>query len=269
MNISEYFKNISDRFNSESNELRLFFSTHRPSAGSNREGLVADFLRKHLPSKYEISHGLVFSSEGEFSNQADVLVCDALNNAPLFRDRKEPIWLVESIYALVEVKTTISPSELDDCIAKCQKFKSLKRRSTDRNLGRIRDSLFVVWAFEGPSSTTFRDTIVDKFAGLAIEAMPDFIVVPGKYVCMSGQYRALARLGQPFSLYHQQLNMQKELMDRMQARGFEIAVLNEHSLLATMVWITSWLQQAGERYASLVHYLPEIMESQGDYEHFT
>ena len=266
MSIPEYFKNISKKLNSDSDEIRTFFASHRPSAGANREGLIAEFLKSHLPSKYEVSHGLVFSSEGEFSNQADIVICDKLNNAPLFSDRVEPIWLVEAIYSLIEVKTTLSPSVLDDCISKCKRFKSLKRQQPDSN---IKDSLFVVWAFEGPSPETFRDTIIEKYHDLPLEETPDFIIVPGKYVCISGQYRALTRLGQPESPHRQQLKLQPELMQQINGRGFEIAVFNEHSLLASMVWLSSWLHQAGDRYASLIPYLPSILKSESDYQLFT
>jgi hypothetical protein len=266
MSIPEYFKNISKKLNSDSDEIRTFFASHRPSAGANREGLIADFLKRHLPSRYEVSHGLVLSSEGEFSNQADIVICDKLNNAPLFSDRVEPIWLVEAIYSLIEVKTTLSPSVLDDCVSKCKRFKSLKRQQTD---SKIKDSLFVVWAFEGPSPETFRDTIIDKYHDLPLEETPDLIIVPGKYVCISGEYRALTRLGQPGSPHRQQLELQPELMQQKNGRGFEIAVLNEHSLLASMVWLSSWLHQTGDRYASLIPYLPSILESESDYQLFT
>lgn len=269
MSIAEYFRYISNKLNADSEEIRSFFSSHRPSAGSNREGLVADFLSKHLPDKYEISHGLILSSEGEFSNQADIVISDKQNNAPLFSDRVEPIWLVEAVYSLIEVKTSLSPSVIDDCISKCKRFKSINRSLSDRNIERIKDSLFVIWAFEGPSPETFRDTIAQKYEGLPTEETPDLIIVPGKYVCIAGQYRALCRLGQHNSAHRQKIEAQPDLMQQLNGRGFEIAVLNEHSLLASMVWLSSWLHQAGERYAPLTKYLPAILESEGDYQLFT
>ncbi|WP_330110323.1 DUF6602 domain-containing protein [Methylophaga thalassica] len=269
MSIPDYFKNISRRLNSDSEEIRSFFSSHRPSAGSNREGLIVDFLNDHLPKKYEISHGLIFSSEGEFSNQADIVIADKHNNVPLFSDRNEPIWLVEAIFSLIEVKTTLSPSVLDDCISKCKRFKGLNRNPSDRNIEKIRDSLFVVWAFDGPSPESFKNTIVDKYKDLPVEQTPDFIIVPGKYVCMAGQYRELCRLGQKGSLHRQQIESQPEALERLNQRGFEIAVLNEHTLLASMVWLSSWLHQAGERYAPLTKYLPAILESDSDYQLLT
>lgn len=268
MSIPEYFKNISKKLNSDSEEIRTFFASHRPSAGSNREGLVADFLRKHLPDRYDISHGLILSSEGEFSNQADIIISDKLNNAPLFRERVESIWLVEAVYSLIEVKTSLSPSVIDDCISKCRKFKTLNRNLSDRNIERIKDSLFVVWAFEGPSSETFRDTIIRKYEGLPLEETPDFIIVPSKYVCIAGQYRVLCRLGQSGSVHRQLIEAQPDRVQQLNSRGFEIAVLNEHSLLASMVWLNSWLHQAGERHAPLTKYLPAILESESDYQLF-
>lgn len=269
MSISNYFKNISQRLNNESGEIREFFSSHRPTAGANREDLVAQFLTQHLPKRYSVSNGLIFSSEGEFSNQADVLICDKMNNAPLFGDRKEPIWLVEAVYGLIEVKTTLTPTTFADSIKKCKNFKKLRRNYSDRIIERIRDSLFILWAFEGPSPETFKKTIEETYKDLTIEQRPDLIIVPEKYVVISGKYQETARIGQPTSPARSQIEKVPNFEKVFLHNGFELAVLNEHSLLAFIVWLSSWLHQSGERYAPLTSYLPSILESKNEYKIIT
>lgn len=74
---------------------------------------------------------MVISHDGAFSNQADLVVVDALNNSPLYGTARNQLWPVEAVYSLIEVKTTLSPGELRDAIAKGRKFKSLPRRFCD------------------------------------------------------------------------------------------------------------------------------------------
>lgn len=269
MSIDKYFENISDRLDRESSDIKEFFSSHKPTAGANREDVVAEFLGQNLPNRYAVSNGLILSSDGEFSNQADILICDKLNNAPLFGNRKEPIWLVEAVYGLIEVKTSLTPTTLDDCIDKCKRFKSLSRRFSDRGLERVRESLFVVWSFEGPRPETLLQTIVEKYESLQTDQRPDLIIIPEKYIVMSGQYQELARIGQPGSIARMQIEKTLDYRQKFLGRGFELPVLNEHSLLAFMVWLTSWLHQAGDRCATLTSYLPKILESKGEYKIFT
>src|SRR6266498_4152548 len=73
MSIHEYFADIADELNRQSNRIRKSFASHRPSAGRNREKLVADFLRAYLPKAYGIDTGLILATTGELSNQADIV----------------------------------------------------------------------------------------------------------------------------------------------------------------------------------------------------
>lgn len=127
MVLPEYLSDVARDMRAKSAAIRRDFASHRLSAGENREDLVAEFLTNHLPRKFGVSSGIVISHDGLFSNQADLVVVDEQNNAPLYGATRNKLWPVEAVYALVEVKTTLSPSDLADAIAKGRKFKSLKR----------------------------------------------------------------------------------------------------------------------------------------------
>ncbi len=198
------------------------------------------------------------SKDGEFSNQADIVVTDKLNNAPLFPSAAEPIWLVESVYALIEVKTQLSPTTLKDSIKKCQRFKELNRNFYELTQQNIYESLFVLWAFESPSSDTVGKNIRDAYKEIPIKLRPDFIVVPGGIVCRSGSYYEISKLGQENS------NHRKNLIERygnninvVLLEGLEIEDLGDNSILAFIVWFSSWLQAAGGRNQLLTNYLPD------------
>ncbi|WP_414708831.1 DUF6602 domain-containing protein [Roseateles sp.] len=89
----------------KSSSIRRDFASHRLSAGENREDLVAAFLSDHLPQRFGVGSGMVISHEGLFSNQADLVVVDALNNSPLYGTSRNQLWPVEAVYSLLEVKT--------------------------------------------------------------------------------------------------------------------------------------------------------------------
>jgi hypothetical protein len=118
MILPEYLSDVARDMRSKSAAIRRDFASHRLSAGENREDLVADFLANHLPRKFGVSSGIVISHEGAFSNQGDLVVVDEQNNAPLYATARNKLWPVEAVYALIEVKTTLHPSELADAIAK-------------------------------------------------------------------------------------------------------------------------------------------------------
>lgn len=83
--------------------------------------------------------------EGEFSNQADLLIVDHMSNAPLYPVYKNKVWLVESVYAMVEVKTKLTNTEIKDIIPKCRKFKKMKRKyDFVPSISRIQESLFII-----------------------------------------------------------------------------------------------------------------------------
>ena len=65
-----YLGDISKEMVRKSEAIRRDFATHRLSGGENREDLLQKFLRDHLPLRFGVHRGLVFSSEGLFSNQA-------------------------------------------------------------------------------------------------------------------------------------------------------------------------------------------------------
>lgn len=256
MSVNKYFADIADELKKRSDRVRLGFSTHNLTAGENREGIVADFLREYLPKAFSIDTGLILSKSGEFSHQADIVVVDHTYNAPLFPSSTKHLWLIEAVYALFEVKTSLSPNDIKDAVAKCRKFKTLPRDfATVPALPQIPDSLFVLWAFDAPSPETAKKNILDSLEGIPRSEQPDFIVVPDSIVVTAGSYRELAKLGLPNSPHRAQV-MAAFGGDLDLALGDPIEVLHleKNSILAWLVWFTSWLNGAGHRSAPLISY---------------
>ncbi|GAB0153229.1 DUF6602 domain-containing protein [Marinobacterium sp. BA1] len=257
--LHKYFEDISSELERKSQSVREYFKTHKPSAGANREGMVASFLENYLPDKYAISSGLILSKGGEFSNQADIIVADKMSNSPLFGEDNEKIWLVEAVYSLIEIKTQLTPSTLRDSLEKCRRFKSLPREyASDFGRQNIKESLFVLWAFEGPSPEKIKENVAQELAKIPRNEQPDFIIVPGSTMVRAGHYYELSKLGQENSQHRAKILARfAGDTDLALGSGFEVNELKGNALLAWLVWFSSWLHAAGERRAALDNYVPQ------------
>ena len=259
MRIPEYMIDVTNRMQDQSASIRRDFASHRPTAGNAREGLVLEFLEEHLPKKFEVSTGLLFSSNGELSKQADLVIVDGLNNAPLYGSTLNKFWPVEAVYALIEVKTSLTPTELSDAIEKGRSFKRLSRKFLPSPAQNILDSLFIIWGYECSNLPTLAKNLEDLLKGTPQAEQPDLIIVPDKTVIQSRLFREFTKLGQVGSAYRQQLeklhgaNMHKLLIG--QSHVFDYG---PNSLMTWYIWLDSWLRHAGIRLMDPIDYASNI-----------
>lgn len=215
------------------------------------------FLTDHLPTRFQVDRGLVLASNEEFSNQADLVVVDGLNNAPLHSTKPHPIWPVESVYALVEVKTSLDAGQLRDAVAKGRTFKRLPRDFSESRHPKITDSLFVIWAFNGPRPTTVKANLVEILEGVPPVERPDLVVIPDQLVATSGHYLEISRLGQPLSS-HRSYAQQEHTGDLGRLLPIvDVLDSGPNSLLVWFWWFHSWLMAAGDRTFNPFAYLGE------------
>ena len=259
-----YFADVAKGLAQKSASIRRDFASHHLSAGENREEEVGKILEGLFPNRFGISTGLILSHNGIFSNQSDLIVVDHENNAPLYPESTNKIWPVESVYALIEVKTQLGPRELQDAIQKGRKFKALPRRFVNPygqiSLQRIKNSLFVIWAFESPSPATVKENLISAVVDVPSDERPDLVVVPDTLMAQSGQYMELARLGMPNSPYRQRLeSIHGSDFSSLIPEPVEVYDLKENSLLSWYIWFDSWLRFAGPRFSDPKEYLPEQM----------
>lgn len=257
MVLPDYFASVSRLLHEESESIRRAFKTHNLSAGENREDRVGRFLTDHLPERFGVGTGLVVSSDGVFSNQADLVVVDRLNNAPLHGSDRNQLWPVESVYALVEVKTRLSPEDIRDSVSKCRRFKSLRRDFSDAFSPRIRDSLFVIWGFESPAAGTFKANLLDALRDVPRDEQPDLLVVLNSLVARAGSYLELSELGEIGSPFRRGLEAKHgPNLSVLVPASAVVYEMGENSLLGWYVWFDSWLRRAGPRLFDPTKYLP-------------
>ena len=258
MTLHKYLTDITHEMKHRSDAIRRDFR-HNLSAGENRQDLVEKFLVDHLPKRFGVSTGFVVSHDGEYSNQADLVVVDNQNNAPLYPDSMNKIWPVESVYALIEVKTNLDKRDIEDSVYKCRRFKSLQRRfcPTGGNLQRTNSTLFVIWGFESPDPITLKVNLVAELSDVPSAERPDLVVVPDQVVAKSGTYLEIAKIGEPGSQYRRDIESRLSGdLSSVMPDCVEMDNLGENSLLAWYVWFDSWLRQAGSRFTDPIAYLP-------------
>jgi len=94
--------------------------------GSDLERAFREFLRVHLPRRYEVGQGEVIDSSGHRSGQTDVVVTDDDNlfSAP---EGTPGLFLVEAVAAAAEVKATLTTQGVADSLEKARRFKELQK----------------------------------------------------------------------------------------------------------------------------------------------
>lgn len=104
--------------------------THGPTKGDGAEEPWRDFLERHLPRRYEVTHGFVVDADGDQSNQMDLIICDRQYTTVLLDSSAARYVPAESVYATFEVKQNVSKEQVEYAQKKLASVRRLKRTST-------------------------------------------------------------------------------------------------------------------------------------------
>jgi hypothetical protein len=151
---------------------RLFIGT--TDTGNIAEHAVREFLVSLLPAKYSVGVGEVINAEGTIldridqSQQKDVIIYDQYINTILgWGSSKTSLFPVESVYGVLEVKTSISSqAALDKAVEQAVEVKKLCNRSSPPFVG--------VFVFE---SQINEDTLFESLASKEPKERADFVMI--------------------------------------------------------------------------------------------
>jgi hypothetical protein len=105
--LDHYFSSVYNKLEADA----LLFNRKLPHSGlvgSENENAIADVIRGFLPPKFGVEvNALVIDRFGKVSRQADIVIYDAEKQASFFRK----VYPVEIVYAVIEVKTSMSSTE--------------------------------------------------------------------------------------------------------------------------------------------------------------
>lgn len=96
--------------------------------GEEAEEILRQFLNHHLPQRFRAAEGIIIDNANQISKQTDVIVYDALAS-PIYRYSEKTLILpVDTVAAVIEVKSRLNKSDLEDAYKKVMSCKSLKKR---------------------------------------------------------------------------------------------------------------------------------------------
>lgn len=120
-------------FKDASEELRSRFNTiqrrlmHAPTKGNAEEDVWMEWIEQYLPKRYTINRGFVLDSKGYQSQQLDIIIFDRQYSPLIYKQCDTILVPIESVYAVIEVKTKISKTEMEDAGQKIASVRQLYR----------------------------------------------------------------------------------------------------------------------------------------------
>jgi hypothetical protein len=181
------FRHVAAQMRSEFEQSRSAMS-HPGLKGANAENIVRDFFRQHLPKRIGIGTGVAVDCHGAASRQLDIVFYDSLRTPILFSNGDTQVFPVESILAVMEVKSTLTMKELDSMFKNMLSVKSLQKSAYYVPGGAIErvyylyDSELAVWpmcyfffAFDADNPTAIAEQIrsENKRRNLSVERRID------------------------------------------------------------------------------------------------
>lgn len=106
------------------------FITHPGSKGDALENTWIEWLKKYLPNRYSIEKAIVIDSEGNTSDQIDIVIYDNWYTPFIFTQNGFHYIPAEGVYAVFEVKPKITKDYIKYAGDKIASVRKLKRTST-------------------------------------------------------------------------------------------------------------------------------------------
>ncbi len=102
---------------------------HPGTKGDASEAVWLDLLQSYLPQRYQAATAHVVDSEGNFSDQIDVVVFDRQYSPFIFKYEGQTIVPAESVYAAFEAKQSINAAQVQYAQDKVASVRRLRRTS--------------------------------------------------------------------------------------------------------------------------------------------
>lgn len=98
---------------------------HMGVRGSSREDVLKYYIKQLLPERFAVGNGVVTDVHGTQSKQQDFFVHDAFNSPVFLHTESSSIVPIESVYATIEVKSTLKKETIIQSVNNIQSVKAL------------------------------------------------------------------------------------------------------------------------------------------------
>lgn len=156
-NLQEMAKNLQSDYQKLSSKIE-----HNGLKGTIREDKLKEYLSKLFPTKYAIGNGVIVDANETQSRQQDFIIYDNFNSPKLMETENVQVIPIESVYATIEVKSTLTVDELEKSIKNIESVKKLEKTkpfSSPLIISSIISPICMIFAY---SSDTSLNNIVKK-----------------------------------------------------------------------------------------------------------
>ena len=127
IDLAEIFRRVQEEMLAQLSVGRLF--EHASTAGAATEHHWLQLFERYLPKRYRTAPAFVIDAAGHRSRQIDIAIFDNLYSPPLFPHASGLHLPAESVYAVFEVKPTLSRQWIRDAGEKAASVRALRRTS--------------------------------------------------------------------------------------------------------------------------------------------
>ena len=143
------------------------FLRHSTAVGNSAERVWLDLFERFLPGRYRASPAFVVDAAGNRSRQIDIVIYDGLQGPALFPHSSGLHVPIESVYAVLEVKTALGRKDVVDAGVKAASVRSLSSKSERPTMACL------VASSSSWSPGTFEEQLRDSLGQLEPPAMLD------------------------------------------------------------------------------------------------
>ena len=187
--IADYLKSEEKQLSEAAKQAGII--GHNATTGKNREDLLADFLRKHIPARLSLhSNARIFSLNNDESKEIDLLLINDISIN--FLNKLHMFTNIESVAAAITVKSHLDKTSLHDCLnnlasipqMSTEVLEFLQPYSHERNSFIEQYPRLFVFAFSGSNGITIQNQVnafYENHVEIPLNRRPKGIVVNGQY----------------------------------------------------------------------------------------
>ena len=127
VDLHEVFLHIQEQMLANLSASGVF--SHKSACGAATEQHWIDLFNRYLPQRYRATRAFVIDADGSSSHQIDIAICDRFYSPVFFHSDEQPYIPAESVYAVFEVKQTLSSLFVLDAGRKARSVRRLRRTS--------------------------------------------------------------------------------------------------------------------------------------------
>ncbi len=174
---NQLYRNRLLELQNQLEQARCMIPNHMPSLGFMAEAILRNFLKSVLPQKVTVGQGFV-EYGGELSYQCDIILYDSINYAPLYSYGEIVIVPHDSVFAVIEVKTTIDAKRFGETLYAFKRLEQIRVRNK------------FLFLYDGCKIKTLRKYFFGKYTPVYGHSYDydDFYSLPDAIVSLNNDY---------------------------------------------------------------------------------